>query len=95
MVLLISNFKKPETISECEIYWFKDTPSGGCDLPDNWKLYYKSDNQWKEVNAETPYPLIEDKMNKIAFNPVKTSAVKLEVGLSKIYSAGVHEWIIN
>ncbi len=92
---IVYNFKNPETVSECEIYWFKDTPNGGCDLPEKWKLYYKLGNEWKEVNPETPYPLIEDKMNKIVFNPVTTSALKLEVQLSENYSAGIHEWIVN
>jgi len=92
---IIYNFKKQETVSECGIYWFKDTPQGGCDLPESWKLYYKSGNQWKEVNAETPYPVIENKMNRIAFTPATTSAMKLEIQLSENYSAGIHEWIVN
>jgi len=92
---IIYNFEKPAKISETEIYWLKDIPNGGCDLPDNWKLYYKSGEKWVEVKGETPYPIIEDQLNKLVFEPVTTSALKLEVQLSKEYSAGLHEWIVN
>lgn len=89
------HFEKLSKVSESEIYWLKDIPDGGCDLPENWKLYYKSGKKWVEVNAETPYPIIEDRLNKLVFEPVTTSALKLEVQLSKEYSAGIHEWIVN
>ncbi|MCF6332172.1 MAG: glycoside hydrolase family 127 protein [Draconibacterium sp.] len=92
---IIYNFEKPTKVSETEIYWFKDIPDGGCDLPESWKLLYKSGEKWLEVNAETPYPIIEDKLNKLVFDPVTTSSLKLEVRLSKTYSAGIHEWIVN
>lgn len=92
---IIYNFEKPTKISETEVYWLKDIPNGGCDLPESWKLYYKSGEKWIEVKGETPYPIMEDQMNKLGFEPVTTSAVKLEVQLSKEYSAGLHEWIVN
>lgn len=92
---IIYNFEQPTKVSESQIYWLKDIPNGGCSLPESWKFYYKSDEEWVEVNAETPYPIIEDQLNKLVFEPVTTSALKLEVQLSKEYSAGVHEWIVN
>lgn len=92
---IVYNFEKPTKVSETEIYWLKDIPNGGCDLPEAWKLYYKSGQKWIEVKGATPYPIIEDQLNKLVFEPVTTSALKLEVQLSKEYSAGVHEWIVN
>lgn len=89
------HFRKPTRIFESEVYWLKDIPEGGCSLPESWKLYYKSGEKWIEVKGETPYPIIEDQMNKLVFEPVITSALKLEVKLSKEFSAGVHEWIVN
>ena len=92
---IVYHFEKPTKVSESEVYWLKDIPDGGCDLPDAWKLYYKSGDKWVEVKGETPYPIMEDQLNKLAFEPVTTSALKLEVKLSKDYSAGLHEWIVN
>lgn len=92
---IVYHFEKPVKISETGIYWLKDIPDGGCDLPDSWKMYYKSGEKWLEVSGETPYPIIEDQLNKLVFEPVTTDAVKLEVHLSKEYSAGVHEWMVK
>lgn len=92
---IIYQFESPAKISETEIYWLKDIPDGGCSLPEWWKLYYKSGNNWVEVKGETPYPIIENDWNKLVFEPVTTSAIKLEVQLSKEYSAGIHEWVVK
>jgi len=92
---IVYHFQQPEKVSESEVYWLKDIPDGGCSLPESWKLYYKNGKKWVEVKGETPYPIIEDQLNKIVFEPVTTSALKLEVKLSKKYSAGLHEWIVN
>jgi hypothetical protein len=92
---IIYNFEKPTEVSETEVYWLKDIPNGGCDLPESWKLYYKSGNNWVEVKGETPYPIMEDDWNKLVFEPVTTSALKLEVQISDKFSAGLHEWVVN
>lgn len=92
---IVYHFEKPTKVSESEVYWLKDIPNGGCSLPDSWKLYYNKGGKWLPVKTETPYPIIEDQLNKIVFEPVTTSALKLEVKLSKKYSAGIHEWIVN
>jgi hypothetical protein len=92
---IIYHFNEPKTVSETEVYWLQDIPDGGCSLPEAWKLFYKSGESWVEVNAETPYPVMEDDWNKLVFDPVTTTALKLEVQLSEDYSAGLHEWIVN
>lgn len=92
---IVYHFENPVKVSETEVYWLKDIPNGGCSLPESWKLYYKAGEKWVEVAGETPYPLIEDQLNKLVFEPVTTSALKLEIQLSKEYSAGLHEWIVN
>ena len=92
---IVYNFAHPATVTECGIYWLKDIPNGGCDLPGWYKLYYKSGQNWVEVDAETPYPMMEDELTRIAFTPVTTTAMKLEVQLSEESSAGVHEWTVK
>lgn len=92
---VVYNFPRSATVSECGLYWLKDIPDGGCDLPEWCKLYYKRGQNWEEVDAETPYPMMEDELNRIVFAPVTTNALKLEVQLSKEYSAGIHEWTVK
>jgi len=92
---IICNFEKAETVSSSGVYWFTDTPGGGCDLPASWRLFYKSGESWKPVKTGSPYPLVKDSLNKVFFEPVETSALKLEVQLSADYSAGIYEWVID
>ena len=92
---VIYHFENPTTVSESEVYWLKDIPNGGCSLPKAWKIYYQSGGKWVEVNAQSTYPVSENEFNKIVFEPVNTSALKLEVQLSKEYSAGLHEWVVR
>ncbi|MBW6534264.1 MAG: glycoside hydrolase family 127 protein [Mariniphaga sp.] len=92
---IVYNFSAPAKVSECGLYWLKDIPNGGCDLPEWYKLYYKRGQNWVEVDAETPYPMMEDELNRIVFSPVTTTAMKLEVLLSEKYSAGLHEWTVK
>jgi len=92
---IVYNFALPAKVSECGLYWLKDIPNGGCDLPEWYKIYYKRGQNWVEVDAETPYPIMEDEMNRIVFTPVTTNALKLEVQLSEEYSAGLHEWTVK
>ena len=89
------DFDSTYTISESKVYWFDDGPWGGCRIPASWKLYYKKDSEWVLVKNSTPYEIAKDKYNIVQFEPVTTTAVKLEVQLPADYATGIHEWIIK
>ena len=89
------DFKQTETVSTCTVYWFDDGPWGGCRVPDNWKLYYKTTSgDWAEVPNPTAYSTVKGAANIVNFDPVKTSAMKLEI-VQGDYSAGVFEWSVK
>ncbi len=90
------DFAKPTKVSEVKIYWFDDGPFGGCRVPKEWKLLYKTDDgSFAEVATKGAYGVEKDKYNVLKFNPVTTNALKLEVQLPEKHSSGVHEWIVN
>ena len=90
------DFEKPATISKTQVYWFDDGPWGGCRIPASWKLMYKdTDGSWKEVKAKTTYPITKDTFNELEFDAVNTSALRMEVQLSKEHSAGIMEWKVE
>lgn len=89
------DFDSTYTVSESKIYWFDDGPWGGCRIPITWKLYYKKDNQWVQVKNTTSYEIAKDKYNEVKFEPVTTTAMKLEVQLPAEYATGVHEWSVK
>lgn len=89
-------FARPETVSTSAVYWFDDGPWGGCRVPDAWKLYYKtSDGQWAEVPNPTAYGVAKGSANIVNFNPVETTAMKLEITQPVDYSCGVFEWSVK
>ena len=88
-------FDGSHTVSRSKVYWYDDGPFGGCRVPVAWKLYYKEGTEWKPVNAKTPYTTAKDKYNTITFDPVTTTALKLEVQLPADNAAGIHEWIVE
>lgn len=88
-------FPKAKSISAAEVYWF--SPRGeNTDLPESWKVQYKAaDGSWKEVAATGKYTLEPDKMNRVTFKQIKTSAVRLVVKLPEGETGGVHEFRVS
>ncbi len=89
------DFDQPYTVSESKVYWFDDGPWGGCRIPLSYKVYYKKDGEWVPVKNTTPYDISKDKSNVLKFEPVNTTALKLELQLPTDNSAGVHEWAVK
>ena len=86
-------FDKPYTISKSKIFWFND--GGGCKAPQRWRLYYDKDGQWEEVKAKNEYGIQLNIINTTDFDPITTTAVKVEIDLPTDCSSGIHEWIIE
>jgi uncharacterized protein len=89
------DFEKPETISKTKVYWYDDGPDGGCRVPDEWEILYLNGNIWEPVKAKDPYKITKDGWDSLEFKPVKASSVKIKVKLSKDYSSGIYEWVIE
>ena len=88
-------FDKPVTISKTKVYWYDDSPNGGCKIPDEWEILYLSSNIWLPVTAKSPYKITKDDWNYVDFIPVKASAVKIKVKLNKEFASGIYEWVIE
>lgn len=86
-------FDKPYTISKSRIFWFSD--GGGCKAPLRWRLYYDKDGKWEPVENKNEYGIQLNIINTTDFEPVTTTAVKIEVDLPEDCASGVHEWIIE
>jgi hypothetical protein len=88
-------FQKPATIAQTEVYWFDDTGTGECRVPKSWRVLYKEGEQWKPVENLESYGAERDRYNKVAFKPVTTSHLRLEVVLQPTWSAGIQEWKVK
>ncbi len=89
---VVYTFSKPKRLSKAEVYWFDDTGRGGCRVPKSWRLLYRDGKEWKPVEGASAYGVEKDKLNRVAFQPVTTTALRLEVQLQPNFSGGILEW---
>lgn len=90
------DFEKMANVSGVEVYWYDDSPWGGCRVPASWRVLYKdTQGEWKEVKAKTAYPSVKDKFNTLDFDAIQTSALRLEVKLPKDHASGIYEWKVK
>ena len=81
------DFAKPARVSSVEVYWKADKQY--CPLPQSWRLLYKQGDRWTEVSARGPYGVEKDRFNRVDFEPVTTSGLRMEIRLQgKIYKKG-------
>jgi hypothetical protein len=80
-------FDSARRISSSKVYWFDDKRF--CRLPASWRILYLSDNRWVPVVSTGAYVVVKDDYSTIAFEPVTTTAVRLEVEPRTVhYAAG-------
>jgi len=89
------DFASAQTISESKIYWYDDSPWGGCRIPKAYKLLYKKGDQWVPVEMVSPIEISKDKFNIAKFKPIQTAALRMEIQLPAEHATGVHEWAVN
>ncbi|HTY38669.1 MAG TPA: glycoside hydrolase family 127 protein [Bacteroidota bacterium] len=89
------DFSSERMVSRSEVYWFDDTGEGECRLPKSWRVLYKLGDEWKPVSVNGPYDLRKDAYCAAVFQPVKTTALRIEVQLVPEFSAGMYEWKVE
>jgi DUF1680 family protein len=83
-------------VQSATVFWYDDGPWGGCRVPKSWKIYYKNANgEWMPVSNADKYGVQKGTANTVNFDPVTTTAVKLEVVLPDDNSAGLFEWSVK
>ena len=48
------DFEKETTVTESNIYWYDDSPFGGCRIPASCRLLYKDGDKWVPVKNVAP-----------------------------------------
>jgi hypothetical protein len=88
------DFPGAQPVSAVEVFWFDDTP-GGCAVPASWRVVYKDGDSWRPVAASSAYGVGKGGFQRVAFAPVTTTALRLEVQLQPGKSAGIYEWRVE
>ncbi|HTT64268.1 MAG TPA: beta-L-arabinofuranosidase domain-containing protein [Bryobacteraceae bacterium] len=89
------DFPKTATVSQIQVYWYDDTGRGEVRVPASWRVLYKDGGTWRPVAGAGPWGVDKDKYNTIAFAPVTTGALRLEVTMQPNWSAGVQKWKVK
>ncbi len=89
------DFDQPTRVSGVQVYWFDDGPGGGCRLPAAWRVLVKQGDDWTPVSGASSYPVERDMYSSVRFDPVETTAVRLEVRLQPEFSGGILEWRVE
>ena len=93
---LTYEFGHSATVQSATVYWFDDGPWGGCRVPKSWRLLYKdATGEWTPVTGADRYPTAKGEACTVNFDPVPTTALKLEVTLPDDNSAGLYEWVVR
>jgi DUF1680 family protein len=71
------DFENPVRVSSSEVYFVDDRRF--CLLPESWRILYKQGNEWLSVHNRDPYTVERDRFNTVTFDPVTTSAVRIEI----------------
>jgi DUF1680 family protein len=80
-------FRRPVRVSTTEVYFADDRRF--CKLPASWRLEYKDGNRWLPVSVHGAYGVERDAFNRVAFDPVTTTAVRISIEpASRHYASG-------
>jgi hypothetical protein len=88
-------FDELRRLSWSEVYWWDDTGRGGCRVPARWRLLWKDGEAWRPVTAKDDYGTEKNGYNRVAFEPVITTGIRIEAELQEEFSAGILEWRVG
>lgn len=89
-------FTQPRKISWCEVYWFDDEPvGGGCRVPQRWRVLWWNGKAWQEARNPSGYGVAKDRFNRVTFEPIVTTKLRLEIVARPNFSVGILEWRVG
>jgi len=88
-------FDRPRKVCACEVYWFEQVSGGYSRVPESWKVLYLVGEEWREVENASGYGVERDRFNRVTFDPVETTKLKLVMKLHDEFTAGVLEWMVE
>lgn len=87
------DFPADEQVGTARVYFFDDEATGGgCRVPKSLVLKYLENGTWRNVYFPGGFRITKDGWTELQFEPVKTTALRLEMTFQDGVSGGVHEW---
>jgi DUF1680 family protein len=90
------DFAGPTRVRAVEVYWWDERRiNAHCRVPQTWRLLYRDGQEWRPVRGASAYGTEMDRFNRVTFEPVTTTALRLEVQLQPGWSGGILEWRVE
>jgi DUF1680 family protein len=91
------DFERLESVSSVEVYWWDERRlKARCRVPQTWRLLYRTPSgEWNPVAHAAGYPVEIDRFNRVNFDPIQTTALRIEVQLQPDWSGGILEWRVE
>lgn len=87
---------KRQKVSATEVYWWDERRiKAHCRIPQSWRLLYKDGEHWRPVSGASSYGTSMDKYNRVTFDSVETTALRIEVQLQANWCGGILEWQVE
>ena len=89
-------FPEATQIQSVQVFWAtNEDDENPCKLPKSWRVLYRDGESWKEVHSSGAYPLSADRFNTVEFQPISTTALRIEAQLQDGATAGLFLWGLN
>jgi len=87
-------FNRPTPLSAASVYWWDERRiKRHCRVPESWRIVYRTaDGKWTPVTGASAYGTEMDQFNRVTFDAIETTAIRVEVQLQAQWSAGIMEW---
>jgi DUF1680 family protein len=90
------DFAQREKVSAVEVFWWDERRiKAHCRVPQSWRLLYRTGEGWAPVAGASAYTTEMDRFNRVTFDALRTTALRLEVQLQPGWSGGILEWRIE
>ena len=92
------NFPEKRKVAIVSVYWFDDTPAGGCKVPENWELEYKENDKWNNfpIYVTDDYRDFKNQYNVVhAGKDFETDTLRIKIYLQNGFSGGIIKCIIE
>jgi hypothetical protein len=87
-------FDRARRLTAAAVYWWDEQRIGRhCRVPAAWRLVYRDANGgWTPVRGVSAYGAKVDQFNRVSFEPIETTAIRIEAQLQPQWSGGILEW---
>ncbi len=91
------HFDSPRTVRSTSVFWTVDHwERAGRVLatraPVSWEIFTRQGDRWVAVSHPTSRGTEPDRFNRVTFDSVETTAVRIEIRLQKDHSGGIVAW---